>query len=40
MYWVVESTLVPIRAMHPARGDAPYLIITAASTGGRRTARD
>ena len=37
MYWVVESTLVPIRAMHPARGDAPYLIDKA---GGGRTARN
>ena len=39
MYWEVESTLVPTRAMHPARGDAPYLIVAVTNTRGGRAAR-
>ena len=38
MYWEVESTLVT-RAMHPARGDAPYLIVAVTSARGERAAR-
>ena len=38
MYWEVESTLVPTRAMHPARGEAPYPIAVT-SAAGKRAAR-
>jgi hypothetical protein len=39
MYWVVESTLVRTRGMHPPRGDAPYLIVAATSSGEGRATR-
>ena len=37
MYWVVESTLVPTRAMHPARGDTPYPIAVTSAAAKRAT---
>jgi len=39
MYSEVESTLAPTRAMHPARGDGSYLIVSAARSMGGRTPR-